>query len=181
MEPSLLEKAARIAAVAHKDQLRKEGPYPYIEHPVLIALELEKHGFGDEVVAAALVHDVLEDTDYPEADMRAALGEEVMAIVDSVTNDDSLSWEGKKKKYIETVRAGSVGAKAVATADKIANARSLLTAYATQGSEIWKHFNAGREKKLWFENAMLAMLQETWQHPLVDEYAALVAQMNALA
>lgn len=181
MEPSLLEKAARIAAVAHKDQLRKEGPYPYIEHPMLIALMLTKHGFSDAVVAAALVHDVLEDTEYPEADMRAQLGEEVMAIVNAVTNDDSLSWEEKKKKYIETVRAGNEGAKAVATADKIANARSLLTAYVTQGPEVWSHFNAGREKKLWFENAMLAMLQETWKHPLVDEYAALVARMNMLA
>lgn len=181
MEPTLLEKAARIAAVAHKDQVRKEGPYPYIEHPMLVALTLTKHGFSDTIVAAALVHDVLEDTDYPEADMRAALGEEVMAIVDSITNDESFSWEEKKRKYIETVRAGSEGAKALATADKIANARSLLSAYVTQGPNVWQHFNAGREKKLWFENAMLAMLQETWKHPLVDEYAALVAQMNALA
>ncbi|HVW82856.1 MAG TPA: HD domain-containing protein [Candidatus Paceibacterota bacterium] len=180
MEPSLLEKAARVAAVAHKDQKRKEADVPYIEHPIVVAIILAQHGFGEEVIAAGLVHDVLEDTEYPEVQMRAELGEGVMAIVDAVTNDDSLSWDEKKKKYIETVRAGSKGARAVATADKIANARSLVAAHAREGSAVWAHFNAGREKKLWFENAMLAMLEETWQHPLVEEYAALVAQMNAL-
>jgi len=180
MKPNLIERAARIAASAHQGQIRKEGPYPYIEHPAVVALMLARHGFDETVIAAALVHDVLEDTGYAEADMRAELGRDVMTIIASVTNDDSLSWEDKKKRYIETVRAGSEGAKAVATADKIANARSFLVAYAAQGPDLWKHFNAGREKKLWFENAMLAMLQETWQHPLIVEYRALVEEMNAL-
>jgi (p)ppGpp synthase/HD superfamily hydrolase len=180
MEPNLIEKAARIGASAHQGQTRKEGPFPYIEHPVITALILMRYGFSDAVVAAALVHDVLEDTNYRESDMREALGDVVMSIIASVTNDDTLDWEAKKKKYIETVRTGSPEAKAVATADKIANARSLLIAYVTQGSEIWEHFTTGREKKLWFENAMLAMLRETWQHPLVDEYAVLVDKMNAL-
>jgi hypothetical protein len=103
-----------------------------------------------------------------------------MAIVDAVTNDDALSWEEKKKKYIETVRSGPEGAKAVATADKIANARSLLAAHAREGSAVWAHFNAGKEKKLWFEEMMLAMLRETWQDPLVDDYAQLVEAMRAL-
>lgn len=180
MELSLTEKAARIAAIAHKKQLRKGEDIPYIVHPLMLALLLTAYKFPEPVIAAALVHDVLEDTDFPEAQLRKELGEEVMTILASVTNDDSLPWEEKKKKYIETVRAGGDGAKAVATADKIHNAQSLLAGAARQGPDIWKNFNAGREKKLWFENAMLSMLQETWQHPLVDEYAALVAQMNKL-
>jgi len=181
MELSLIEKAARIATIAHKEQLRKDEDIPYIVHPFMIALLLTSYKFSETVVAAALVHDVLEDTDFSEEQLREEMGEEVMAIIASVTNDDSLSWEEKKKKYIETVRAGSDGAKAVATADKIHNAQSLLAGAAKQGSDVWKHFNAGREKKLWFENAMLSMLQETWQHPLVAEYATLVAEMNTLA
>jgi (p)ppGpp synthase/HD superfamily hydrolase len=181
MEPTLVEKATRLAAVAHKDQMRKDGPYPYIEHLIAVALLLTKYEFSDAVVAAGLAHDVVEDTAVSAEQLRAELGDEVADIVASVTNDDTLGWEDKKKKYIETVRAGSVGAKAVATADKIANARSLLVAYGTQGLEVWNYFNAGKEKKEWFETAMLKMLQETWQHPLVDEYAKLVEEMEALA
>lgn len=177
---NLIEKAARIAVDAHKTQLRKDDASPYIVHPFMVATILLKHGFRDEVVAAALVHDVIEDTEYPVEKMALELGPDVMHIVRAVTQDDALSWDDKKKNYIETVRAGDAEVKAVATADKIHNAESLLGGHERRGIDIWAHFNAGKDKKLWFENAMLTMLQETWQHPLVDEYAALVARLNAL-
>ena len=180
MHSVLIERALAIAAVAHKDQVRKEGATPYIVHPVMVALDLHTRGFSETVVAAALVHDVLEDTDFSEKELQEALGEEVMEIVRAVTNDDALSWEDKKKKYIETVRAGTEGAKAVATADKLHNARSLLKAHAEQGDALWEHFNAGKEKKFWFEDAMLQMLKESWDNPLVNEYEALVEKLRAL-
>jgi (p)ppGpp synthase/HD superfamily hydrolase len=169
-----------MAVRAHQGQVRKEINLPYISHPCMVALTLARHGFSEAVVAAGLTHDVIEDTAVTPEELRAELGDEVADIVAAVTNDDNLSWEEKKQKYIDTVCSASEGAKAVATADKIHNAESLLAAHAVQGVAIWSHFNAGREKKLWFENAMLEMLQESWQHPLVEEYAALVAQMNAL-
>lgn len=177
---SLIERAARMAAVAHKDQVRKEGNTPYIVHPFMIALKLAESGFPETVIAAALVHDVPEDTDVSAADLRKELGDEVADIVSAVTNDDSLSWEEKKLAYIESVQRGPEGAKAVATADKIHNAESLLAAHATHGPSLWKHFNAGRDKKIWFEEKMLEMLQASWEHPLVDEYEALVARMRTL-
>lgn len=177
---SLVDTAARIAAIAHKKQTRKQDGTPYIMHPAAVALMLAKHGFSDEVVAAALVHDVLEDTDFPEDVLRSEMGEEVMAIVDAVTNEDSLEWEAKKLKYIEAVRNGSDGAKAVATADKIHNLRDLLRSLDQHGDTLWERFNRGKEKKLWFEEAMLAMLKETWQHPLVGEYGSLVKTFRQL-
>ena len=147
----------------------------------MVAFLLQKHGFSEEIVAAGLVHDVLEDTDFLEEKLCKELGEEVCVIVKAVTNDDMLSWEEKKLKYIETVRDGPDGTKAVATADKIHNAHSLLAAYEAQGGRVWEHFNKGKEKKMWFEEAMLAMLKETWRHPLVDEYERLVAEMKQLS
>ena len=83
-------------------------------------------------------------------------------------------------KYIETVRNGPDDAKAVAVADKIHNAESLLIAYAEQGPSIWKNFNRGKEKKIWFEEEVLKMLKATWQHPLVQEYEKLVEEMKKL-
>lgn len=180
MNASNIDAALRIAAIAHKDQVRKEGGVPYIVHPVMVALMLATRGFPDEVVAAALVHDVLEDTDFPEDELRKELGDEVYAIVRSVTHDDTLSWEDKKRAYIESIRAGSDGAKAVSTADKIHNMQSLLKAYSAQGPRLWDAFKASKEQKLWFEEAMLAMLKECWNDPMVGEYEALVAQMREL-
>lgn len=176
----LLERAVRLAVKAHTGQTRKESDTPYITHLVGVAIILAKHGFSDTVIAAGLAHDTVEDTSVTPLELREVLGDEVAEIVAAATNDDTLSWEEKKKKYIESIRNASEEAKAVATADKIHNAESLLAAYAEQGTELWKLFNAGRDKKLWFENAMLTMLKEEWNHPLVDEYAMLVEKMNAL-
>ncbi len=177
---TLVEKAMALAERAHVGQVRKESSMPYIVHPVAVALILARHGFSDTVLAAALVHDIVEDTSVSADEIRAELGGKVAELVAPLTHDDSLSWDDKKKSYIETVRKASENVKAISVADKIANARSLLAAYEEQGTAIWKHFNRGRDKKMWFENAMLTMLHESWQHPLVDEYAALVARMGAL-
>lgn len=176
----LIEKAAKIAAQAHAGQTRKGDDTPYIVHPFMVAMLLQKHAFSDVCIASALVHDVLEDTEYTADALRSALGDEVMAIVITLTEDKTLPWEERKKKYIESVRNGSEEAKAVSIGDKIHNLKSLLAMHAKMGPEIWNVFNRGKEQKLWFEEAMLKMFQGTWQHPLIDEYEKLVEQMRAL-
>jgi guanosine-3',5'-bis(diphosphate) 3'-pyrophosphohydrolase len=177
---NLIEAAARIAVGAHKDQVRKAGKMPYIIHPFMVALKLQKYNFDDTVIAAALTHDVLEDTDYPEEKLKSELGSEVLEMVKAVTNDDTLVWEDKKMKYIESVRKGPVGAKAVAVADKIHNLESLLAEHKEQGSEVWKIFNRGKDKKVWFETEMLKMIKETWSHPLIEEYELLIEKEKKL-
>ena len=176
----IIERAAKLAVAAHDGQQRKEGGTPYIVHPIEVALILARQGFDETIQAAALVHDVVEDSAMANADVQAALGEEVATLVVPITHDDSLSWEEKKKAYIEAVRSAPEGVKAIATADKIANARSLIANHATRGPAVWEHFNAGRDKKLWFERAMLSMLEETWEHPLVEEYRDCVTRMESL-
>ncbi len=176
---TLEEKALQLAARAHEGQLRKDGP-PYIIHPAAVADMLRKHGFSETVVAAAYVHDVLEDTKITEEELLAELGPEVLALVKAVSYDKTLSWEEARLAYIESVRQAPEGAKAISVADKIHNARSLLAAYAAEGPAVWKHFNRGKAKKMWFEESVLTRLKESWQHPLVDEYAGLVSQMQEL-
>lgn len=65
-----IEKALRIAVEAHKDQTRKGDGSPYIVHPLMVAFKLQKYNFPDAVIVAALTHDVLEDTDYPEEKLK---------------------------------------------------------------------------------------------------------------
>src|SRR3989344_1007289 len=95
---SLIEKAARIALEAHSRQKRKDDGSPYIIHPFMVALKLVKNGFSDETVAAALVHDVLEDTKVSEETLQKELGNSVLNIIKVVTEDKSLPWE--EIKYI---------------------------------------------------------------------------------
>ena len=177
---NLIETATALAITAHEGQTRKESDTPYVVHPIRVALILARHGFDDIIISAGLLHDVLEDTEITHEALSAIVGEDVAKLVASVSHDSELLWEAKKKDYIEMIRAGADGTKAIATADKIANAESLFCAYEKEGSAVWTHFNAGREQKLWFEHAMLTMLEESWGHPLVDEYHTWVAKLDAL-
>lgn len=177
---TLIERATALAMRAHTGQMRKEAPMPYIVHPIAVGLILARHGFSDAVIAAALVHDVIEDMNVTEEELRRELGDKVADLVAPVTHDNTLSWEEKKKAYVETVRNARNEVKAISLADKIANAHSLIAAHKAQGAAIWKYFNAGREKKLWFEHMMLAMFRESFDHPMVEEYAMLAAEMDAL-
>jgi (p)ppGpp synthase/HD superfamily hydrolase len=185
---TLTEKALRLAIDAHQGQVRKSDGSPYVVHPIMCAMMLTRHGFGEEVVAAALVHDVLEDTGVTEAVLREALGDTVTDIVMSVTEDQSVEWrddkdgwQKRKQAYIDMVRVGSESVKAVSIVDKIHNAQSLLDAHVVQGPALWSKFNKGKETKLWFEESMLAMFRESWDHPLIEEYAVLVEKMRALS
>lgn len=179
-EMSLIEKAIRIAAVAHKGQTRKGGDIPYVVHPFMVAVKLLQHGFRDEVIAAALTHDVLEDTDFGEEKLREELGKQVLTIVKTVSEDKSLPWEERKEKYIEAVKNGSEEAKAVSIADKISNTENILSAYALKGPTIWKHFNRGYKKILWSRELALTMFKDTWRHPLIDEYKKVMVSFRLL-
>lgn len=179
-QKNIIEKALNIAFKVHKDQIRKGDGSPYFIHPLMVANKLQKYNFPDEVIAAAITHDVIEETEKAEdkllviEKLKIELGGEVLQIVKAVTNDDSLVWEEKKKQYIESVRNGPEGAKAVCIADKIHNLESLIAAYKEQGPKVWKSFNRGKDKKVWFEVEVLKMFKETWQHPLIEEYEKLI-------
>jgi (p)ppGpp synthase/HD superfamily hydrolase len=173
-EQGLVERAARLAARAHRLQERKADGSPYIVHPFMVAMALTRHGFPQPVIAAALVHDVLEDTDVPARELEARLGREVLDLVQAVTNEELPDWHEKKRRYIARVAGAPEGARAVAAADKIHNLQSLLAAWREQGPEVYRKFNKGMEDKLWFEREMLAMLRRTWSHPLVEEYGELL-------
>jgi len=176
----IIEHSTRVAMVAHEGQVRKDDGSPYIIHPLMVGMLLAKHGFSDTVIAAGITHDVLEDTDVTEELLRESLGDDVVDIVMGVSEDKTLPWEERKTGYAELVRNSSEEVKAVSLSDKIHNLKSLLSAYEAEGPSMWEKFSRGKEKKLWFEEMMLAMFKETWQHPLIDEYDVLVARMRDL-
>ena len=176
----LLEKAHRLMLKAHGKQVRKTDGSPYIIHPMMVAKKLARLGFNDEVIAAALVHDVLEDTDMNEQQLRQELGDKVVDIILPLSEDKSLEWETRKKKYIQDVKNGSPEIKAVSIADKIHNLESIIETYKTMGSDIWSKFNRGKEQKMWFEHEMLKAFQESWDHPMSAEYEKLLKQVEKL-
>lgn len=177
---SLYQQALTIAVAAHKEQVRKTDGSPYVVHPIMVAKIVETYGFREEVVAAALVHDVLEDTSVTEAELRAELGDVIVNIVTAVSEDKEKDWKARKVEYIEQVVAADEATKVVSVADKIHNAQSLIHFHTKIGNAAWDVFSKPRAEKLWFERSLLKALQAVWQHPLLKEYEQLVIKMEAL-
>lgn len=178
---NLVEYAASFAADKHKGQYRKEGNLLYISHLVAVALILQKYNFSEEIIAAGLLHDTLEDTETTQEEVLENFGQEILNMILQVTNDVNLNWKEKKQKYIDTVRLASNGAQAIALADKIHNMQSLLSNLEDLGPEkVWAFFNAGKEDKLWFEESCLAMFQETFSgpHAMLEEYQNLIQELK---
>jgi len=97
----LIEQAYVVAEEAHRGQSRKSGE-PYITHPIAVAQIIADLGLPDSVIAAALLHDVVEDTAFPLDRIRAEFGDEVAMIVDGVTKLDKVTYGDAAQA--ETVR-----------------------------------------------------------------------------
>jgi (p)ppGpp synthase/HD superfamily hydrolase len=176
----LIEKAHKIMLSAHGQQTRKTDGSPYVIHPLMVAKKLARLDFSDAVIAAAMVHDVLEDTEVDEKTLRQELGDEVVNIILPLSEDKKLEWEDRKQKYISDVKNASSSTKAVSIADKIHNLESIIATHKTMGPDIWTKFNRGKEQKMWFEREMLKAFQESWEHPMIDEYEKLLKQVEKL-
>jgi guanosine-3',5'-bis(diphosphate) 3'-pyrophosphohydrolase len=124
----LILKALEFAAVKHRDQRRKDAQAsPYINHPIALANVLVHDGGVSDplVLAAALLHDTLEDTQTTAAELREAFGEKVAGIVGEVTDDKSLLKAERKRLQVEHAAHISREAKLVKLADKICNVRDV--------------------------------------------------------
>jgi guanosine-3',5'-bis(diphosphate) 3'-pyrophosphohydrolase len=124
---ALILHATAFAADKHRKQRRKdEEASPYINHPVALANLLAQAGICDTtVLAAALLHDTIEDTDATAEELMGAFGQEITAVVLEVTDDKSLPKAERKRLQVEHAPHLSGSAKLVKLADKICNLRDV--------------------------------------------------------
>jgi len=102
-DTAMIVQAYREAAAAHEGQTRRSGE-PYITHPLAVALILARLGLDDVTLAAALLHDAVEDTSMTLADLEKGYGEHVARIVDGVTKLDRVTFASKEAQQAATVR-----------------------------------------------------------------------------
>jgi (p)ppGpp synthase/HD superfamily hydrolase len=175
---SLLETALIFAARAHAGQKRKGTDIPYIVHPVGAMLVLMQAGETDpEVLAAALLHDTLEDAGVTEDQLRQRFGPRVAEIVAGCSEPDKrASWEARKEHTIAYFKTAPRPVQLVAAADKLHNLRSIVDDQAMAGEAVWGRFKRGRVQTAWYYRAVTDCLKsgELRDHPVVCELAALV-------
>jgi guanosine-3',5'-bis(diphosphate) 3'-pyrophosphohydrolase len=158
----LVRTALEVAREAHAGQVRNaSGGRPYIDHPVAVAAKLVGLGFSDEVLAAALLHDVVEDSELETEDIRIAAGDRVAEIVATLTDDESIeSYEERKGEHRARVEAAGPDAHAVYVADKLTNVEMLRDAYSDQGEEVGEELTVSLDEKVAVWEADLAMIAE---------------------
>jgi guanosine-3',5'-bis(diphosphate) 3'-pyrophosphohydrolase len=154
MTALFLLRAIAFAAHKHRDQRRKDHrASPYVNHPVAVALLLvEVAGVTDaEVLAAALLHDTLEDTATTSQEIKAVFGPRVRSLVEEVTDDKTLLKAERKRLQVEHAHGLSDDAALIKLADKIANVRDVTHAPPA-------HWSLGRRQEYldWADAAVRA-------------------------
>ena len=174
-ESELIAKALEMAEKAHAGQTRNgSGGMAYIHHPVAVAELLAAHGFDESTVAAALLHDVVEDSEASVDDVAAGFGRRVADLVAALTEDESIEpFERRKEAHRRHVAEVGGDAPAIYAADKLSNIRVLRRALASEGESAGEEFEAPLDAKerVWADD--LEMLRRRAPDlPFVDDLGA---------
>lgn len=182
-----IQQAINLAAEKHLGQKRKSSASPYIIHPFSVAFIVSGFTKDENVITAALLHDVLEDCkNYSYQDMKKEFGVRVAKIVKEVSeerNPDGIknkkeSWELRKKCGLKKLAKASQEAMIVSAADKIHNINSIVKSYHKHGEDLWKIFNAPPERKFWYYGEAVNILRKRLKNKIVKELEK--AYKNAL-
>ena len=156
----LLEQAFRFADAHHAGQTRRGSNLPYTAHLSAVALILARLGFDEPTLAAALLHDVVEDTSATLAEVAIEFGPQV---ADTVRHCSELKldsqgskrpWIDRKRDHIGAIPSAPLSARAIILADKLHN---LITIELdlTHSKPIWSLFHAPRDQVLWYYHAAI--------------------------
>jgi (p)ppGpp synthase/HD superfamily hydrolase len=156
---ALVRTALETATAAHAGQVRNgSGGLPYIEHPKMVAERLAAAGYADEVLAAGLLHDAVEDSELTVADLRERIGEPVASLVAALSDDESIeSYRERKREHRQRVEAVDGDALAIYAADKLTNSTTLSEALAREGPGVADEFKVplGLKLEVWEADAEL--------------------------
>ena len=156
---NIVEKAINFAAKAHEGQTRKSSDVPYITHPFSVGMLLQKTHCTDEVIAAGILHDTLEDTATTYEQLTEQFGTHIANLVRTASEPDkSLPWEERKQHTIEMLKHASLEDIQIITADKIHNLRSIRADLEVTGEKTWDRFKRGRQEQHWYYSSIVKEL-----------------------
>ena len=171
----VIRHAIRFATETHEiyqKQRRKGKDIPYITHPLIVGLILARAGANEEVIAAGILHDTIEDS-APEKKVSPEMlserfGKEVAQLVDSMSESNrSLPWEERKREAIEHIKSFSHEALLVKSADTLGNVSELIDDFEREGDSFFANFNAPKEKTLEnYLNIINTILAQWNENPL---------------
>jgi (p)ppGpp synthase/HD superfamily hydrolase len=174
---------------------RKGTAIPYMAHLLgvasLVMGEAGHTAFAvtEDMVIAALLHDAAEDHGglLRLKDIEHNFGWNVARMVeglsDSLTEDPAQkqSWQQRKERYIERLGEEPADVQLISAADKLYNARAILTDYREIGPQVWKRFKRGRQEQIWYFDELLVVFKSYGRNRIVDELERVVNELRQMS
>lgn len=165
---SIVSQALVFATEHHQHQHRKGTKIPYMAHLLNVCKLVAENNCSDEILAAALLHDVVEDTDVTIEEIEEKFGKQVAEIVRGATELDKLekkaiekesTWLERKEHTIHFLQhEANTDQLLVSGADKLDNLRSIVYDYKRIGEKLWTRFNATKEQQAWYYTSVATIL-----------------------
>ena len=183
-----LVRAFGYAATLHARDTRKGTEIPYLSHLMGVASLVQEHGGDENQVIAALLHDAIED--HPRGGLtrqqiRKQFGARVLTLVEACSDSDTKpkpSWRKRKEHYLKHLPKAPHKAKLISLADKLHNARAVLSDHRQIGERVWKRFNAPKKGILWYYRSLADTFARVRHHrPLVEELERVVSELERRA
>ncbi len=184
LDTQLLDKAIIFAVKAHSGTERRGKGFPYIVHP-MEAVEIVSTMTSDqELLAAAALHDTVEDTYVSIEMIRNEFGDRIADIVEAESDkgipgkSDKASWHERKQAAIDRLAKASFETKTVALGDKLSNMRAIARDYSVKGDELWKIFTTkDRKDHEWHYRGLAESLRELKETFAYKEFERLIEQV----
>ena len=184
LNTELLDRAILYAVRAHAGTERRGKGFPYIVHPMEAVSIVATITPDQELLAAAALHDTVEDTDVTVEDIRAEFGERIASLVAAESDtmpegmSEEQSWQLRKQAAIDRLAGASRDAKIVAIGDKLSNMRAIARDYADKGDELWKIFHVkDKASHAWHYRGLLEALRELEGSHAFKEFEGLVNEV----
>ena len=171
-----------FAIDAHAGTERRGKGFPYIVHPMEAVSIVASMSNDQELLAAAALHDVVEDTQITLEEIEAAFGARVASFVKAETdvpitgNGEENTWRLRKQAAMDRLAAASYEAKMVALGDKLSNMRAIAADYRDQGDSLWNIFHApgGKADHEWHYRGLAASLFDLADRKAYQEFVRLI-------
>ena len=181
----MIEKAVCFAAAAHAGARRKGKNRPYILHPLEAMTIVGSLTDDEEVLAAAVLHDTVEDTPVTLAEIGREFGSRVAELVGAESENKrpgqsaAGTWKLRKQETIEHLKTAGRDVRLICLGDKLANLRELARDYAALGDRLWERFNQ-KDKAMhgWYYRSLFEILvSEFGDVPALAEYRELLKRI----
>lgn len=184
LDTALLDRAIVFALRAHAGTERRGKGFPYIVHPLEAVTIVATMTSDQELLAAAALHDTVEDTDVTIDQIRAEFGDRIASLVAADSDmpvqgmNAEDSWYVRKQAAIDRIAASSHDAKIVAMGDKLSNMRAIARDYAMQGDALWNLFRVkNRKDHEWHYRGLAEALRELQDTFAYKEFEQLINQV----